>query len=406
MIKTTLNQCYTRDKTTWLAYFLCGYFGYVQSSTIFLLPFIRSENNWNYTSTSFIIILYASGLFISSMCVKIYSIIFNRRIIIIINIVISFIGILFIISSRHLIITSIGVYLIGMSVMPLLIIGQAVLNDWQNNYRFVALTEANAMVPVCGVTGTVLLSFLAASDFGWRSAFWVTVILFIIIFKLFWPKEIPPANSFKHLHKIQIYPIQRYSWIYVGVMFFGISIEACLFAWGTEFLKSTVNLSAIDATFVMSIALATTVVARLVVSRLPRNIKRHTLLLITLGTTLSAFLVCWLSTQPTARIVGLCLAASGTANIYPLTVVVATSMTNEQVDKAIARLTVGSSLATLTMPSLIGWLADQIGLYLAYGIIVPLNMLAILCTIIVDRLHQADLYPPIQPSDANRGAVG
>jgi fucose permease len=75
-------------------------------------------------------------------------------------------------------------------------------------------------------------------------------------------------------------------------------------------------------------------------------------------------------------VAGLFIAGLGVANLFPMSLSVATGVAAEQANRASARLSMGSGLAIMTAPLILGWTADQIGLQGAFAIVVLLFALA------------------------------
>ena len=74
------------------------------------------------------------------------------------------------------------------------------------------------------------------------------------------------------------------------------------------------------------------------------------------------------------NIVGLFITGLGVANIFPLTLSVAVGVAANQSNAASARITVGGGLAILSAPLILGWTADQLDIYNAYGLVFILLM--------------------------------
>ena len=70
------------------------------------------------------------------------------------------------------------------------------------------------------------------------------------------------------------------------------------------------------------------------------------------------------------------LAGLGVANHFPLSMGLAVGAAPGQSDTASARVVIASGTAILTLPLLLGGLADWIGLWWAYSIVLPLLLVA------------------------------
>jgi fucose permease len=66
----------------------------------------------------------------------------------------------------------------------------------------------------------------------------------------------------------------------------------------------------------------------------------------------------------------------GIANLYPLTLSIAVGVAADQSNQASARASLAVGTALLGVPLLLGWLSDQIGIQIAYGMVLLLAILA------------------------------
>jgi MFS family permease len=94
------------------------------------------------------------------------------------------------------------------------------------------------------------------------------------------------------------------------------------------------------------------------------------------------FLMHWWATPTLLTMSGLFLAGLGVANLYPQILALAVGTAPNQTDTASARASLASGSAILLLPLLLGGLADQIGLWYAYGLVVILLLfvgIGVLC---------------------------
>ncbi|MFN8456609.1 MAG: MFS transporter [Anaerolineae bacterium] len=94
----------------------------------------------------------------------------------------------------------------------------------------------------------------------------------------------------------------------------------------------------------------------------------------------------WLARLAPLNIVGLFIAGFGVANLFPLTLATAISVVPQQVDQASARISMGSGIAIFMAPLLLGWVADQLGIQSAYGIVAVLALCAIVVVAATNRV--------------------
>jgi MFS family permease len=128
-------------------------------------------------------------------------------------------------------------------------------------------------------------------------------------------------------------------------------------------------------------------IGRVIGSRLTRAFPGLLVLAASLGIALVGFPLFWLVPLPLMRVVGLFIVGLGLANVYPLGVALATEAAPGQADRASARLSIAAGLSALIAPFILGALADHIGIGQAFGIAIPLLVLALLAAGLAGRGH-------------------
>jgi fucose permease len=116
-----------------------------------------------------------------------------------------------------------------------------------------------------------------------------------------------------------------------------------------------------------------------------RFIAVERLLVAQLATTLVGFLIYWGASQPVVAIAGLLVLGIGVSLLFPLTVGLAMGAAGPASDKASARATIAFGAALLTMPVMLGGLADRAGLSNAHWL-VPILVLSTLLAFAIGRV--------------------
>ena len=173
-------------------------------------------------------------------------------------------------------------------------------------------------------------------------------------------------------------------WAYWLVVVLGVSVEWCMIFWGADFLINQVGFSPVNAATMMSIFFVAMVFGRYIGSRLSRVITSSRLLLVAFGIALVGFPIFWVAPVTALNLVGLFITGLGVANLFPLTLSVAVGVAANQSNTASARTTVGSGLAILSAPLILGYTADQLDIYNAYGLVFVLLMVATMVTAVTN----------------------
>ena len=108
-----------------------------------------------------------------------------------------------------------------------------------------------------------------------------------------------------------------------------------------------------------------------------------------LGLAGAGFLIFWLSPLPALNVLGLFITGLGVANLFPLTLVLATSAAPDQADQASARITLAAGIAILAAPQVLGAFADAVGLRGALSLVAVLLVGVGLMVFLARRLSPA-----------------
>jgi MFS family permease len=90
------------------------------------------------------------------------------------------------------------------------------------------------------------------------------------------------------------------------------------------------------------------------------------------------------------------------ANLFPMTLSVATGVAADQANQASARLSMGGGLAIMVAPLALGWTADRIGLRGAFAIVAGLFAVAIAMAVSANLLAKAE-HDSASPDKAAKG---
>jgi fucose permease len=144
-------------------------------------------------------------------------------------------------------------------------------------------------------------------------------------------------------------------------------------------------LSKVNAATMMGLFFGAMVIGRIAGSRLSRTIPSPTLLLAALGIVVIGFPLYWLASIPVLNLLGLFIAGLGVANLFPLTMSVAVGVAADQSNAASARVALAGGLAILISPFILGWVADQLDIQNAYGVVALLLIAAVAVTGLTNR---------------------
>ena len=174
-------------------------------------------------------------------------------------------------------------------------------------------------------------------------------------------------------------------WCKLGAV---VALEFSVRFWAPTFLERVVGLSlaaAAASAAAFSVAILT---GRLAASVLVRRFVALQLFLAALLVTILGFLVYWGVGWPVVAVVGLFVLGLGIAPLYPLTIGFAIEAVGPQGAPASARFMLAVGLSILSMPALLGGLADEVGLGSAHLMVPGLVTIALVCLGIAKLLQR------------------
>ncbi len=380
---------FARDAFTWLAYLMLGYYAYLQASLGPLMPFLSTELNLNYTISGLHFSAYALGMTLAGLSGERAAQRWGRRYTFWGGATGMAAGAMLLSVGRQPAITILSAFIMGYVGSLLLVMIQAALSDRHGERRAIALTEANIGASVGASIVPLLIGFGQNTGLGWRIGLFTGAAALVLIALRFQRAPIPEADQYhapEAMQQASGKPLPSLFWVYWGIVLFSTSIEWCTIFWGADFLEKVVGLSKINAATLVSLFFIASVVGRITGSRLTRIMPSSTLLLVAAGITLIGFLCFWLASVALLNIIGLFITGFGVSNLFPLALSAATSLVPQQANIASARISFGSGTAILIAPQVLGWAADHIGIYKAYGIVTFLLIMTAIMAFAANRL--------------------
>jgi fucose permease len=244
-----------------------------------------------------------------------------------------------------------------------------------------------------GMFTPLVIGGLIRVGVDWRAISVLTVLLLALLATSFRHETIPDGVQAPSENSKKISSLPFSFWLYWIVLFFLVAVEMTLAVWATDFFVNVVGLSRTNAVLAFGVFPAAMLIGRLAGSRLTRFRPGLTLLYVALGVSLIGFPIFWLARIPVLNIIGLFITGLGIANQYPLTLSIAVGYAKEKTNQASARITLGVGLALLISPLVLGWLADRLGLQIAFGMVIVLMVTAIAVIMLNNRFLLNNTLP-------------
>lgn len=384
------NQIFRRDRFTWLAYFMLGYYAYLQATLGPAAPFLRDELGISYALTGMHVTAFALGMMLAGITGDWFAIRFGRYAVFWAGTGGMALGGILLTLGTHPIATIGSSFFMGIVGSHLLVMIQAALAEHHGENRAIPLTESNVVASVLAAIAPLAIGFGTQIILGWRFALYVGAIMGILAYLLNFRVQVPGKRKNPEIkEKTPAKPLPKAFWAYWFVVFTGVSIEWSMIFWSADFLENIVGLERATAATLVSIFLGAIIVGRFVGSWLSHSIKSSRLLFGAASAIAIGFPIFWLATIPILNIIGLFIAGLGVANIFPLTLATATNIAPTQTNRASARIASGAGSAILITPQVLGAIADQAGIHAAFGIIIGLIVAVFAALFIAGNLSTA-----------------
>lgn len=381
---------FTRDRFTWLAYFMLAYFAYVMAALGPLMPFLRAELDLSYTIAGLHVTAFALGMTAAGALTDRLMERLGRARLFWGGGLGMALGAFLFINVPNEIVTIFASLLMGLLGSFMLIVIQATLADRHGAMRSIAITESNVMASLSTAFVPLVIGFSESTGLGWRMAMWIGIASWLFLTFVYRGQTLPTSNAPKTVIGAQkSRPLPAMFWVYWLVIFFSVGVEWCIGFWGADFFENSVGLDRVAASTLMTVFLGAMTIGRFIGSRITRRVETSRLLIVAGGIVLVGFPLFWLGQTPLVNIAGLFITGIGVANLYPLTVGVATSLDPENSNKASARCSMGAGLTILIMPQILGGIADQIGIFGAFGIAAVLVVIVVVLTVFAQRRSRA-----------------
>ncbi|MDX2159700.1 MAG: MFS transporter [bacterium] len=388
-------SAFVRDRFTWLAYFMLAYYGYLQSSLGPLMPFLRAELDLNYTVGALHLSAFALGMIIAGGTGERAAARLGRRRLFWLSGAGMAAGMLMLIALRHPILTITAALIMGTVGSYLLVMVQAGLADHHGALRALPLTEANVIAMIASTCAPLFISTAEGIGIGWRAALLIGGAWWMAQYAVNRHVSIPDSANAQESSSSAA-AAQRGSaalpmrfWLFWMVVVFGVAIEWAIAFWGADFLHTAAGLDRVTASGIMSLYFFAMLIGRFVGSRLARTLPAPRLLYAAVGLVIVGFPPLWLGQSAPIQIAGLFVTGLGVANLFPLTLSLATGVDPAQANKASARVAMGAGVAILAAPQILGALADQVGIFGAFGAAAVLIGGALVMTVWANREEKA-----------------
>ncbi|MCA0455701.1 MAG: MFS transporter [Chloroflexi bacterium] len=386
-----MTQPFIRDRFTWLAYFMLGYYAFILSVIGPAVPFIRNELKINYGDSALYISAFAAGMFTAGLTSTWVTRRFGRSRLFWGGAALMAVGVIALTFAHSLPFGVVSSFFASLLGSYLLVTIQSSLSDRHGDNRAFALTEANVFAVLAASAAPILVGFGESQGWTWRVAIYAGVVVGGVV--IFWawrkirlPQPEQHASQTNAVSSNKRGRLPLLFWVYWVVVFFSVAVEWCVLFWASTYMETVVGLSKEAAASSVALFTIAQFVGRAAGSWLTRRYASANLLLIASAIVLIGFPMFWLGRTPIINGFGLFVCGLGVANLFPLTLSLTSAVGVANPDAASGYTSMASGLAILITPQLLGIAADRIGIQSAYAIVLPLALAITLVTFYANRL--------------------
>lgn len=383
-----MHRAFHRDRFTWLAYLSLAFYAYFLNVLGPITPFLKEELRLSYTVSSLHFTAFAVGI----LLIGLGGHWFIQRIGRARSLWIGMIGIslsaLLLLIGKNPIITIGACFLMGLIGSLILAIVPAALSEGHGELRAVALSEANMLSSIVATSAPLMVGWFAHFLGAWRSALGIVAFTPILLFLILGRGISPTVTSVTEELTQSNRPLPRLFWIYWVAIVLGVSVEFCMIFWSADYLEHVLGMLKADAAQALSLFLGAMILGRLTGSRLVQRFSTGQVVTTSIVIAGIGFLIFWRTENVLLGLSGLFITGLGVANLYPLLLSLAIGAANGNTVQASTRTTLASGTAILTLPLVLGRLADGVGIHSAYGLVVLLLISVFLISQIAGRMSR------------------
>ncbi len=384
-----MARTFYRDRFTWLAYLSLAFYAYFLNVLGPITPFLKEELQLSYTLSSLHFTAFAVGILLIGLSGHLLVQRIGRWRSLWIGIIGMSLSGLILLVGKNPVITIGASFLMGLIGSLILAIVPAALSDQHGELRAIAISEANMISSIVATAAPLMVGWFAHFIGNWRLALAIVAFTPILLFLSLGRGTSPMATSTVEGLNQTSQPLSTVFWIYWWAIVLAVSVEFCMIFWSADYLEHVLGMVKANAAQAVSLFLAAMIVGRISGSRLVQRFSTRPVVTVSILIASIGFLIFWKTENVLIGLTGLFITGLGVANLYPLILSLTIGAANGNTVQASARATLASGTAILTLPLVLGRLADAVDIRLAYGIVVLLLISVFLISQIGGRISSA-----------------
>ena len=383
--KLVITRTFHRDNLTWLSYLSLAFYAYFLNVLGPITPFLKEELSLSYTVSSFHFTAFAVGILLIGAGGHFVIQRIGRWRSLWIGMIGISLGAVLLLVGNTAVITIGASFLMGLVGSLILAIVPAALSDGHGELRAIALAEANMLSSIAATAAPLMVGWFAHSIGGWRMALGIVAFTPILLFSSIGRRASSIKATTIEERAGLINSLSTLFWTYWVALVLGVSIEFCMIFWGANYLEQVLGMSKADAAQALSLFLGAMIVGRVMGSQLVKQYAASVIAIISILISSVGFFVFWRTNHAFTGLIGLFTTGLGVANLYPMILSLAIGAADGNTIQASARTTLASGTAILTLPLILGSLADAVGIRSAYSVVVFLLVSVFLICLLAGR---------------------
>lgn len=360
-----------RDRPTWISFtqislFAVFFYGFGATQAL-----LRDEQGTTRTVSGLHATVYAVATVIAALILPAAITRFDRNTVLRVGVIGLCLGLAIYTAPGGLSASLAGIAVIAFFGCAIIVTSNAFVMDHQKGAGPAALTQANALAALIGLLGPLAIGLGAATILGWRFGLWV-LIGALIVSELARRRyagvyRVPSPVLEREVHHG---PLPRSFYWSLGALAMFMATEFALTLWSADLLRDRAGVGPAAAAASVAAYTAGVLLGRVVGSRLAESHPIDRILKASIAIGVVGFAVVWATTLPILMLIGLFVSGMGLAVSWPLGVARAVLTSGGRTDIASGRAAAAGSLAGGISPFVLGALADQFDVHLAF-LIVP-----------------------------------
>jgi fucose permease len=380
-----MHRTFHRDRFTWLAYLSLAFYGYFLNVLGPITPFLKDEMQLTYTVSSFHFTAFAVGILLIGLGGHLLIQRIGRERSLWFGLFGMGLSALFLLIGRNPIITIGASFLMGWIGSLILAIVPIMLSDLHLESRAIAISEANVLASSVATAAPLMVGWSVHSIGDWRLALGIVALTPILLFLIFGKGTSQHTTSIPKEQSQASQPLSTLFWVYWIALVLGVSIEFCMIFWSADYMEHVLGMDKANAAQSLSLFLAAMILGRFIGSRLVHQYPTRAVVTISIVIASIGFLLFWRTENIFIGLSGLFITGLGVANFYPLILSLAIGAADGNTVNASSRATLASGTAILTLPLVLGRLADAVGIRSAYSVVVLLLISVFLISMLAGR---------------------